>query len=122
VQRFVAFNNFGANLNLPTLLNNIISIDHFFKNKLLQAEHTPDPKNKAKMRYETSFNHLIKKMGDLLKDFLDCELEFKKEYFGLKVQKDIDRGRKNIRARALSPQNYSVSSLTNSSKSSKLQI
>ena len=69
VQRFVAFHNFGINLSLPTLLQNLIATDQLFKNKLAQAEsgNRSDPKNSAKMKYEVSFNRLIHKMGELLK-------------------------------------------------------
>ena len=34
----------------------------------------------------------------------------------------MDRGRNNLRARTLSPNNYSISSITNSSKSTKLHM
>lgn len=76
VQRFVAFHNFGISLNLPTLLQNILTTDQTFKNRLAQAETTSnaDPKQGAKLRYEVSFNRLIHKMGELLKEFIDCEL------------------------------------------------
>jgi hypothetical protein len=89
VQRFVAFHNFGINLNLPTLLQNLLATDQLFKNRLAKAEtaNNTDPKLGAKIRYEVSFNRLIHKMGELLKEFIDCELEFKKQYFGFKDQK-----------------------------------
>jgi hypothetical protein len=76
VQRFVAFHNFGLNFNLPSLLQNLITTDQIFKNKLAQAEgsNNNDPKVGAKKRYEASFNRLIQKMSDLLKEFIDCEL------------------------------------------------
>ena len=45
-----------------------------------------DPKFIAKNKYELSFNRLIQRMTDIFHDLIDCEIEFKKAYFGIKNQ------------------------------------
>ena len=75
-------------MNLNQLLGNLINIETSFKNRIAESEikNSNNPKIIAKSKYEISFNRLIQRMTDIFHDLVDCELEFKKAYFGLKTE------------------------------------
>ena len=60
-------------------------------------------------------------MTDIFHDLIDCELEFKQAYFGIKNQEQTFHSQERARL-SRSPIAYSVSSMTKSSTSEKVKL
>ena len=74
MQRFVAYNNFGINFNLQSLLGSLIGVENVFKNKLNRT--------KIDKRNKTENGHGSKKKFD--QDKWD---EFKRTHSNNKTEK-----------------------------------